>query len=374
MGRNEVDDEIDALNNISPEAKIAIKRKKLELHYALLERGIEKAQKHGRLIQPDDINEAAYELDVSKPIITKDIIKEALEDGQDYLKNYFSLNSAWDCAMLISTLLEIGEDSNSLVIKRTRELLLSKKILTGDGLELWGHPDNNIPNIFDISFAVIALIKLGSSRDSEIIKNAIEFIKCSRDGYGGWQAIPGREGIDVGATSWAIIALLTCGLSESDDYITKGINWLKDNQRDDGGWGAHYKDSPIKKSYITRTYDAVMALLAAHEASESENIMKAKKWLIEQHKLLSGNSKTNTWVWGWDGYKTEDIVENDIENTVLAVLTLLKLNFNADSDLIMSGINTILVKRNEECLWVNNAPRAVLCLNEFNKSYLTIHA
>jgi uncharacterized protein (UPF0147 family) len=367
MEPHKVDDKIDLLDNIGPEAR-TIKRKKLELHYELLVRANEKAKRHGRLIQQEDI---ASEVKVIKPIITRDMIKKALSDGQEYLANRFSPNSAWDCAMLISTLLDIGEDPNSPVIKRTRILLLSKKILTNTGLESWGHPDDNTPNIFDTSFAAIALIKLGiksgSKEDQSIIKNAIDFVKSSRDYYGGWQPKPGREEIDVGATSWALVALLTYGLSKTDEDVARGVKWLKDNQHDDGGWGDHYKSKNFKKSYVGRTYDATTALLMANEA-ESENLQRAKRWLIEQHKLLRKTGEIKTWVWGWEGYKTEDITENDLENTILAVITLLKLKLNVDSDLIVSGINTILERRNEASLWGSNTPRAVLCLNEFCKS------
>jgi hypothetical protein len=353
--------QVDKIKN--SESVNAIAKRELESKLGFYIRANEKAQKQGRKIQKEDIEP---ELEALKPIITKERINNALCEGQEYLRKRFLPNSAWDCAILISTLLEIGEASNSDFIKDARNLLLNKKILK-DNLVLWGNPDNNIPNIFDISFAVIALKKLGIDEDQKTINDAINFIKSSRDNYGGWQPIPGMDEIDVGATSWAIIALLECGLSKTDDDVAKGIKWLKENQHDEGGWGSHHKRSQDKKSYIGRTYDAIMALLLAKEA-ENNITSKAKDWLIEQHKLLCTNEKTNTWAWAWEGYNRPGaILENDIENTVLAVITLLKLNLSPDSDPILSGINTILEKKTNA--WETNTPRVLLCLREFYNSF-----
>lgn len=334
------------------------------------------AEKYARLderrfVEEQDIKKAFSEMRIERDSIELKYVKNIIKNRVEYLKNDFEYRSAWDASMLIIGLLSAGEDPNSEKIRNIRDWLLNDRNRTDNGL--WHNPDLKHPNVFDTSFAVLALLQLGFKEENQIIDESKKFLIQSFDPCGGWQSIPRIGEIDVGATSWAIIALTKAGISISHPCIDRGVNWLIYNQREDGGWGYLCKKHS-SKSYVTRTYDAITALseveklLNSNELNNKINYVKnnTKNYLIQQHELWSEGGE-GKWKLAWKGYKYEDIIVSAEENTITAVLALIMLGIKWNSAIIQAGIKTILEMENniERDPIHRDSIRAILCLSKF---------
>ncbi len=111
---------------------------------------------------------------------------------------------------------------------------------------------------------------------------------------------PWIQSSTISDTSFAIIAFCRAGEERNSEIIKAAVKWLKNNQCLDGGWGIEWVGSS-ERSYITRTCDAMNALLKAGESTESETIQKGMKWLLKAQDLVTEDGG-----WGW-GYELEKI-------------------------------------------------------------------
>ncbi len=338
--------------------------KLIELKNNILAEARKNAERRG-FLQVEDVETAAKSM-LKLYINNLDSIEiiKSINDGRDWLLNCYKYDSSWDASVLILSLLEIGVDPKSENINEYVKWLTNKENRTEGGL--WHSPWDNNANIFDTSFAVVALLKAGIRKDSDIIKNATNFIKETWEPLGGWNPIPAyKEGIDVGATSWAIIALVEAGIDPSSEIIMKSTEWLKNNQHEIGGWGRFWKNEPNSISVITRTYDVISALLKAGEDIHSPVVQKAVKWIENLQSLIREEENVQTWGWGWEGFQKENIYMSDVENTAIAVLILLIGEVEPNSPIIISGIKWLMARKMEETFWGIHTPRVVVCLNKF---------
>lgn len=296
------------------------------------------------------------------PIIELEDIKEVIDEGRNWLKTQTDL-SIWAKSVFISCLCEL-DPPEPLIIEKYATDIIDQQNNEGYWYSAWGSA-----NIYDTSFAVVALIEAGISPESDIIKKAVNLFKETMHPYGGWHSSIDRKYIDVGATSWAIISLLKAGENPKSDFIMKPVKWLEDNQRDDGGWGWGWKGGLEKTSLIPKTYDALTALSMVAEKSENEVIssiiQNAKAWLINQQVLV--NNEEKVWGWGWEGFKGKDIdFISEVENTATAIMTLLDNGEGPKSAVIQTGIRWLMETRSGSQLWGNNdTARVIRCLNKY---------
>jgi hypothetical protein len=93
----------------------------------------------------------------------------------------------------------------------------------------------------DDFWAVLALISAGEAATSTVVNGSVEFIKAHQNADGGWGW--GWRGVtpsDVDDTAAAIMALVSAGEDSSSEVIENAVQYLRDNQQPNGGftsWG-----------------------------------------------------------------------------------------------------------------------------------------
>ena len=303
---------------------------------------------------------------------------EAIQKAAEVMRRKRTFSSSWEIAVHIMSLSSInpGDENDASIIREWASQLIDARNSEGVWFSSYDW-QTQASNVYDTSFAVVALIKSGENPNSEIISNAIDFIeRMNISSYGGWPAKRDEE-LDVGATSWAIIALKKVPYSKSF-IIQRGIEWLRLNQHQDGGWGQHYDNvSDRRPSLIAKTSDAVAALLAYGEDPQiSPEIKDAVSWLIRLHNVQKDKS-IDKWAWSWG--KDEKIVAHDVENTSCAVAILLKCTGNLDSSvgnlnlkIVQLSIIWLLERQNSDGTWEDDpkwnssiTPRVVMCLKNY---------
>lgn len=308
---------------------------------------------------------AKYELKDYLESIDPICLNELIISAAGWMEQNYAYNSCWNASILIMSLLRAKDGIPE--IDKHIEWLKNERNLTVEGL--WHSPWDPRTNIFDTSFAVVALIEAGVSEDEDIIIRGINFIQNHINPLGGWHSIPGDdEEIEVGATSWAIIALIKAGISPSSEIIITATKWLRENQWDNGGWARWWKNKQGSTPLITRTCDAVGALLVAGESPESPCVQNAIKWLIDLQNLVEIKDNFYEVGWGWRRFESEKIIISDIENTSVAITTLLKGNVDPSSSIIAGGIKFLLEKADGESFWHHDTPRAIICLRKYLNS------
>jgi hypothetical protein len=349
------------INNIDDTQK---KEKLMQRRNAILKKIESEEIDNPRLIY----NNIYKELFDYLPKIDLDDIKKVILEKLNWLSDQ-PIDSAWYASIVSTAVLEAETNLNLKIDEKTKKLaqncvswLIDKNNRTYNLLWSSGY-NKGITNIFDTSFALIALIEREKA-EPDLIYEASRYIKSQLiKEYGGWSPIPG-ENIDTGATSWAIIALLAAGENKFSKYIKLPEEWLFRNQRDDGGWSVGYKDDPQAKSVIVRTYDAVEALLKIGVKPQSLEIKKTVKWINGLQKLV--NEKCE-WGRGWesDYFPGTNIYQSDLENTATAIMILLICGQDPTSLEIIAGIGWLL-KRVDS--WnKTDTPRIIICLSLYYK-------
>lgn len=264
--------------------------------------------------------------------------------------------TAWDTSIVIITLSEVME-KNLDAIQRSVEWLKRNR----NPESVWNGSWTHRSNVFDTSFAIIALCKAGEDLSSDVIQDAIRWLEKVWHPFGGWIPTPGEGEIDVGATSWAIVALLEAGEQRDSEIIDKSVNWLKDNQRWDGGWSIGWKGSS-GRCYVGRTYDAMNALLKAGVSTDSEIIQKGVEWLVKAQDLVID---AGGWGWGYKPEKFGEVYVSGRENTAMAIMTLLDSGLDPEHWAIQRGIRWLVGMWYE---WGRTTPRIILSLHRYIKA------
>ena len=149
------------------------------------------------------------------------------------------------------------------------------------------------PASVDVTAHVLeAFAKVGVPRNHRAIRKAIDWIKAEQEPDGPWF---GRWGVNyVYGTAAALPALKAIGEDMSQPYIGKACDWLVTHQEANGGWGescASYmevKSAGRGATTASQTAWALMGLLAANRAEDSQAIERGLAYLVE-------NQKDGTW-------------------------------------------------------------------------------
>jgi hypothetical protein len=323
----------------------------------------ERAGNVGDEISSDDIYYALIE-QFKRMGPSIDEMKDAVENARDKLRTRESFNSSWQIATHILCLRELGEANYSRTIQKL--VLKLKNMRNSEGLWYSGWPweKEKSANVYDNAFAMVALIEAGDSSSVSNAKNYIE--SMIEPNYLGWPSKKGEE-IDTGATSWAMIALKAC-VGENSIFVERGKQWLIANQREDGGWGAHWKGKS-KISLVTKTYDAMEALLDAGMDPKSNEIKKARNWLISLQGAVKSEKVGGELGWAWE--KDDTIKMSGIENTACAIMALIRSGEELDQwPAILVGVIWLMKERNKEGDWGEvHTPRVAMCLKRISDAY-----
>jgi hypothetical protein len=276
----------------------------------------------------------------------------------------------WDTATTVSALLETGVSENSKVIQDSIKWL-KRQIRNSDG----GFPDLPIKcwdclpqdyiflsNVYETSSAMIAVLEAGEKVSSTYIQESIDFLlKVHNKTYGAWSSVPDGD-MDVGATSNAIIALVKAKIDLKNECIQSAIQWINDNQHNNGGWGLKWKgdSSEIK---LTRTHDAICALLAVGLGKEEKTIQKGIKYLLTIQDLLE--DENGEWGLVWSSELVDDSEYTTSAITATAISALLKVGFKKDNAAVKSGIRYLIKTKDIEKSWGMHTPRVITCLHEY---------
>jgi squalene-hopene/tetraprenyl-beta-curcumene cyclase len=286
-----------------------------------------------------------------------------------------SPTTVWDTSITIITLLNAGESKDSKVIRAGVEWLKTQSRNDDGGYpylpkEYWKYlPEEYRPivsSVYETSYAMIALLEAGEDVNSAVIQENLSFlIRAQNKIYKAWGATPDEE-MSVGATSSVILALIRAGIDPKNEYVQSAIKWLKYNQREDGSWSDTWKGSS-EESKITKTCDAISALLATG-SKEEEEIIKGIRYLRCIQKFIKNENEEWGWVW-MPEYAPN--IRSDIsptESSSIAIVTLLKAGLNADSLEIKMGIRWLLKNIDTEKSWGRDTQRVIYCLSHYLKS------
>ncbi len=129
-----------------------------------------------------------------------------------------------DFARMILVTSAVGEDPTSF--GDVNYLVMLKSFYDG---QQFGDPDL----VEDDALAILALVSCGDN-DVEMISNAVSTIKDQQNDDMGWSSVAGKS--DVKVTSLVIQALIAAGENRDSQVITDALDYLKTEQEDDGGF------------------------------------------------------------------------------------------------------------------------------------------
>jgi sporulenol synthase len=69
--------------------------------------------------------------------------------------------------------------------------------------------------------------------------------------------------------------------------------------------------------------------------------------------------------WGWRGFQNEKLIISDIENTAVAIITMIEGNVSVNSPIIAGGVNFLIEKKDDETFWGKDTPRVIICLSKY---------
>ena len=161
--------------------------------------------------------------------------EKAIQKAADVMRKKQEFNSSWEISVHIMSLVDLGEEKDSPnkedipIIEEWAMKLKDLRMRNHDGVWFSGYDqESRTSNVYDTSFAIVALLKAKEYPNLEVIKKGINFIQRMNDSaYEGWPAKEYEE-MDVGAPSWAIIRLKKSPLQQSIHY--RGRHWLAEVQ------------------------------------------------------------------------------------------------------------------------------------------------
>ncbi|MFE3846282.1 prenyltransferase/squalene oxidase repeat-containing protein, partial [Thermoplasmatota archaeon] len=136
-------------------------------------------------------------------------------------------------------------------------------------------------NLYDDIFGVLVLISGEIEKDSTIIRNVINNIKEKQKDDGGWG--------DVDSTSVAIMALIASGENYNSEIITDALTFIKSYQTDGGGFQSWGDANAASTSW------AICSIVAAGENPTSDYWMKNGKSPVDF--LLSLQQQDGSFNW-----------------------------------------------------------------------------
>jgi subtilase family serine protease len=147
--------------------------------------------------------------------------------GQPSGTNPLALSRVNDFARMILVTSAVGEDPTSF--GDVNYLVMLKSFYDG---QQFGNPDL----VEDDALAILALVSCGdnNANNVEMILNAASTIKDQQNDDMGWSSIAGKS--DAKVTSLVIQALIAAGENRDSQVITDALDYLKTEQEDDGGF------------------------------------------------------------------------------------------------------------------------------------------
>jgi prenyltransferase beta subunit len=153
----------------------------------------------------------------------------------DYLienRDLLDLSKALDVARFILAMTAAEENPRNLNGVDYISILENLSVNGQIGYEAWVNDD---------FWAVLALISAGEPATSTFVSESVEFITRNQNADGGWGW--GQRGVtasDVDDTAAAVMALVSAGEGRSSEIVENALQYLKDNQQSNGGfsnWG-----------------------------------------------------------------------------------------------------------------------------------------
>jgi len=153
----------------------------------------------------------------------------------DYLianTDLLDYDKALDVARFILAMTAADENPRNLNGEDYVEKLKNLSVNGQIGYEAWVNDD---------FWAVLALISAGEPATSTVVNESVDFIRGNQNADGGWGW--GRSGVtasDVDDTAAAVMALVSAGEDSSSEIVENALQYLRDNQQSNGGfsnWG-----------------------------------------------------------------------------------------------------------------------------------------
>jgi squalene-hopene/tetraprenyl-beta-curcumene cyclase len=142
------------------------------------------------------------------------------------------------------------------------------------------------PSCPDLTGRVLEMLgSLRISKDDQVARRAIEWLKRNQSAAGSWW---GRWGVNhIYGTFSALLGLRAIGADLHEPWIRRAVGWLKSKQNADGGWGESCLSDKDPRwhgrgaSTASQTAWALIGLLAGEDAV-SEHVQRGIGWLIER--------------------------------------------------------------------------------------------
>jgi len=212
------------------------------------------------LIAKRDLIDLNKTLDVARFILAMTAAEENPRNinGVDYvakLKN-LSVNGqigyeAWvnDDFWAVLALISAGEPATSTVVHESVEFI--KEHQNADGGWGWGRKGVTASDVDDTAAAIMALVSAGEDRSSEVVENALQYLRDNQRSTGGF---PSWDVINSNSDSWAMGAIVSVGQNPVQWQVssTNVIEHLLSLQNENGSFNRTSNDSPgIDKAWCT---------------------------------------------------------------------------------------------------------------------------
>lgn len=172
----------------------------------------------------------------------------------------------WDTCFILWVLIKYGIKRENETIQKGLQYV--KKIITKDGLNSLNNLEWAGPAYY--AQAIRVLNEVGEIQLVDGLKD--ELLKLQKnDG----SFVGSRKEYTSFHTSHAINTLISLGYGRDSQQVRDGMNWLKTNQKMDGSW----EDVHVRIAGIL-TCHALLAL-GLTESFNSDHCMKGRKWLID---------------------------------------------------------------------------------------------
>ncbi|OGU55364.1 MAG: hypothetical protein A2V66_04105 [Ignavibacteria bacterium RBG_13_36_8] len=162
-----------------------------------------------------------------------------------------------------------------------------------DGGWPWQWKEGKPSGMLETAHALEILIKEGENKNSQLIKNAYDFIILHQKNDDGWSenkdllhAVSNKS--DLLNTKFSgpkITAVIVKSLIEAgylnNIYVVKGIEFLHKTQNGDGGWSLHAGIDNPPASDLISTDEVLKVLLSLGEERKSEIILKLEGCVIK---------------------------------------------------------------------------------------------